>query len=104
MAIGDDHQVPIIVGVEVHDDKPLGASEEDKVLPVLILFRLFAEYAFRTLFRENILHSPGCPHWLGHDVLGEDASSLNPPFSLSNPSTFCMSSHTSHLSLGFLRR
>ena len=50
MSIGNDQQVPGIVGKSVHDDKAVFPAPDDKVLLVIFPFRDLTKEASRRLF------------------------------------------------------
>jgi hypothetical protein len=61
VTVGGDHEMPIIIGKFVHNDKIPPAAVQDKPLLVFIPVRGQAENAGIGLGSQNILQSPGAP-------------------------------------------
>src|SRR5262249_22674570 len=71
MGIGCDHQVTVVVGEEVHQDKAALAPIEQQILLVAVLFRLGTEDTV-LVFRVASLdvgHAPGRPEMIHRSSL-----------------------------------
>src|SRR4030067_1325997 len=104
MDIWHNHEMSVIVRITVHDDKGMGTSVQDKIIPVFVfpLFREVTENTPLCLIRKDIGHPPWRPQCLHVSV------SVSPflcfTVSCNFSSTFCASLQVSHLSFGFLSR
>jgi hypothetical protein len=72
MSSGNDEQVAVVIGIEVHDDKGMLSAIQDIVLAVVILLRFLAENAPCGFFRtEYVFHAPGGPETI-HTISSQE--------------------------------
>ena len=54
-----EHDMPVVVGITIHDDEAVLAPVEDKFVPVLFWILMIAEEAGTVLFGEDVIEPPG---------------------------------------------